>query len=87
MTLDRALMDAGIRAIDYLSIDVEGAEWEILSAFPFREYRIDVLGVEDNFGNFPLDRLNRLMATHGFERVGRIGTDNFYRHIGGATGP
>ena len=35
--------------IDYLSIDTEGSEYEILSAFPFEKWNIRLITVEHNF--------------------------------------
>ena len=75
-TLDDVLTEFAIKHIDYLSIDVEGAELAILKAFPFARYSIDVLGVEDNFGNPELDMLLR---RHGFRFLRTVGPDRFYR--------
>ena len=58
------------------AVVVEGAEAAIVAGFPWAGFDIDVVGVEDNFGNAPLDAL---MARGGYERIGRIGVDNFYR--------
>lgn len=35
--------------IDYLSIDTEGSEYEILQAFDFNEFRIGIITVEHNY--------------------------------------
>jgi FkbM family methyltransferase len=75
-TLDDVLTEFGIRQMDYLSIDVEGAELAILKAFPFRRYAIDVIGVEDNYGNAELDALIR---GNGFRFLKTVGSDRFYR--------
>lgn len=40
---------AAPKEIDYLSIDTEGGEFEILQAFPFDKWRIHLLTVEHNF--------------------------------------
>lgn len=37
------------KTIDYLSIDTEGSEYEILSAFDFNEFSISVITVEHNY--------------------------------------
>jgi FkbM family methyltransferase len=53
--------------IDYMSVDTEGSEYEILSAFPFGSRTIRLLSIEHN--HRPIERdLDRLMATHGYER-------------------
>ncbi len=75
-SLASVLTGAALRRVDYLSIDVEGAEAAIVAGFPWAGFDIDVVGVEDNFGNAPLDAL---MARGGYERIARIGVDNFYR--------
>jgi FkbM family methyltransferase len=76
MTLEHALDIHGITDIDYLSIDVEGAELKILSGFPFNKYKIDVIGVEDNFGNPVLDDL---LTSNGFKFLQKVGPDRMYR--------
>lgn len=37
------------RDIDYLSIDTEGSEFEILNAFDFKQYKIKIITCEHNF--------------------------------------
>lgn len=54
--------------IDYLSIDTEGSEYEILSAFDFSRYRIAVITVEHNYTP-NRERIHELLANHGFRRV------------------
>jgi FkbM family methyltransferase len=55
------------RNIDYLSLDTEGSELEILSAFDFSEYQITLITVEHN--HTPRQQeIDRLLACNGFER-------------------
>lgn len=54
--------------IDYLSIDTEGSEFEILNAFDFSKYRIKIITVEHNFTPARQD-LNKLLTSNGFKRV------------------
>jgi FkbM family methyltransferase len=53
--------------IDYMSVDTEGSEYEILTAFPFGSRTIRLLSIEHNHRPIECD-LDRLMATHGYER-------------------
>ena len=78
VTLDEVLSSNAIKSIDYMSIDVEGAEQKILQVFPFQRYVIDVLGVEDNFGNQELDDL---IQQNGFRFLRKVGPDRMYRRI------
>jgi Methyltransferase FkbM domain len=56
------------KSIDYISIDTEGSEFDILSAFPFGSWDISILSVEHNFRD---DRaaIRELMETNGFVHV------------------
>jgi FkbM family methyltransferase len=56
------------RCIDYLSVDTEGSELEILQAFDFRKYDVQIITVEHNF------TMNRggicaLLESRGFSRI------------------
>jgi FkbM family methyltransferase len=56
------------KSIDYLSIDTEGSEWEILSHFDFSEYSFDVITCEHNFTPMR-EKLYVLLTKHGYQRV------------------
>ena len=45
-TLEVLLRRAGYKHVDYLSIDTEGGELELVEAFPWSEFRIDVVQIE-----------------------------------------
>lgn len=66
------------REIDYLSLDVEGAEYDILSAFPFRTYSVGLITVEHNFTE-NRERIRTLLENHGFVREKQVNWDDFYR--------
>src|SRR6202023_1272016 len=44
--------ETGLREIDYFSLDVEGAELQILTMIDFTKVTIKVLSVEDNWGSW-----------------------------------
>jgi FkbM family methyltransferase len=55
------------KTVDYLSIDTEGSEYEILRTFDFCQYDIRVITVEHNFT--PLrDRIFSLLTGNGYQR-------------------
>jgi len=59
--------------IEYLSLDVEGFEYDILSTFPFAEYRFGCLGIER-----PPDDLSKLLRENGYEQTEVLGEDTFF---------
>ena len=55
-------------SIDYLSIDTEGSEYEILKAFNFEKFKIRVITIEHNFSESrPL--IFNLLSRNGYKRV------------------
>ena len=78
-TLESILVSEGIYDIDYLSMDVEGAEADILLSFPFEMFNIDVLSVEVSYG----DTITPILGKRGYIRIHRLGEDNIYRKVKG----
>jgi len=56
------------KEIDYLSVDTEGSELDILSAFDFNEYRFNCITIEHNFTE-NREKLKFLLAQNGYKRV------------------
>lgn len=54
--------------IDYLSIDTEGSEFDILSSFNFDLWKIKVITVEHNFSE-NREKIYLLLRGHGFKRI------------------
>lgn len=69
------------RTIDYLSIDTEGSEYEILSTFDFGRFDVRVITVEHNFTD-TREAIRRLLQSHGFVREFEIFSknDDWYFH-------
>ena len=55
------------KEIDYLSIDTEGSEFEILNAFDFDAYKIKVITCEHNFTPMRIEIYN-LLTSKGYTR-------------------
>jgi len=67
------------REIDYLSIDTEGSEFDILSSFDFAKYHVKVITCEHNFT--PLrEELFQLLSSKGYVRKYEVlsGFDDWY---------
>jgi FkbM family methyltransferase len=65
--------------IDFLSIDTEGSEFDILNAFDFSKYQIDYISVEHNYSNKRAD-IKTLLESNGYHREFEIFSrwDDFY---------
>jgi hypothetical protein len=53
--------------IDYLSIDTEGSEYDILSEFDFNEYSFGIITVEHNYTS-QRDKIFNLLLQNGYKR-------------------
>ncbi len=53
--------------IDLLSIDTEGSEYDILSAFDFDRFKFRVIVCEHNYGP-QREEIHSLLTSHGYER-------------------
>jgi len=76
ITLNDALDKACIFHIDYMSLDLEGAEWTVLKGFNFQRYDVDVFGIEDN-GD--IEKIDALLKAKGYYHLARVGQDEFWR--------
>ena len=68
ISLNDLLMEQGApKVIDYMSVDTEGSELEILSAFDFDRWDVRAITVEHN-NTTNRDKLYALLTEHGFRR-------------------
>lgn len=74
-TLPGILQHHGLTGIDYVSLDVEGGELAILSAFPFQNFSITAWTIENNQADI---RIPELMAVNGYRRIEALGVDDVY---------
>lgn len=70
------------RVIDYLSIDTEGSELEILSNFDFSRYKTKIITVEHNWTS-NRDLIFQLLSKKNFRRVHEdlTGCDDWYVNL------
>ncbi|CAD7935343.1 unnamed protein product [Amoebophrya sp. A25] len=70
----------GQRIVDYISLDAEHAEVEILKVFPFSEYDIQVWLIEVQPDNFYA--VDSILLSNGFGKVAVLGGDHVYMKLG-----
>lgn len=80
MTLDEILMDAHVNCdIDFISIDVEGHEYEVLEGFSLEKWKPSIMIIEDN-SNFENDIVSNYLREYGYVRFMRTGVNDWYAH-------
>jgi FkbM family methyltransferase len=70
------------KVIDYISIDTEGNEFDILENFDFKRFDIQLFSIEHNFTEAEA-KLDNLLKNNGYERVFKDVTkfDAWYRKL------
>jgi len=61
--------------IDFLSLDIEGAEWIALKNFDFNKYKFVCMAIER-----PNEELDMLLEKHGYRQVAHLMCDVIYVH-------
>ena len=57
------------KQIDYISIDTEGSEFEILKNFDFKKRHVEIFTIEHNFIEEKRDKILKIMAENDYKRV------------------
>ncbi len=79
-TLKEVVEEAGIRSIDFLTIDVEGSELEALRSHDFAAVPVHVISVENSRGD---NKIDLFLRRHGFRLTLTIGKEEeIYRNLG-----
>lgn len=66
----------GITHVDYLSIDTEGGELDILRSIDFNKFDIEVISVENNYKD---PQFSEFMGSKGYVYITTLGTDEIYK--------
>ena len=66
--------------IEYLSLDTEGSEYEILKTFNFDNYIFGLIDVEHNFIEPRRTHIKDLLLANGYIYVGENKWDDMYKH-------
>ena len=73
------------KTIDYMSLDTEGTEFEILSTVDFNEYKINYIAYEHNFQEPKRTNIRNILLTNGYAHFRSIANDDDYIYIPYAT--
>lgn len=77
--LDTLLPQHGITHIDFLSLDTEGSELEILKTIDFSKITIDVITVENNYNESPI---REFLLNHQYQFIIHLGVDDIFIRTG-----
>jgi FkbM family methyltransferase len=77
MTMDEILKDARIETIDFISIDVEGHEYEVLEGFSLEKWKPAIILTEDN-SNFEDNTVSDYLKNFGYVKFRRTGVNDWY---------
>ncbi|KAL7645332.1 UNVERIFIED_CONTAM: hypothetical protein RMT77_003718 [Armadillidium vulgare] len=75
--LESLLLSLGVSKIDLLSLDVEGAEKDIIANFPFHKFRVEVIYVECR-ERFIFDEVAHELSVKGFRLFGQFKDDSVF---------
>jgi FkbM family methyltransferase len=70
------LLDShGIKKVDYMSIDTEGGEFNIIETIDFKKISIDVISIENPYND---KRIKSLLVNNGYKLKNVVGWDEIY---------
>ncbi len=58
-----------LKEVDYISIDTEGNEYEILKNFNFKKYKVNIFTVEHNFNLEKRKKIQNLLKNNGYKNI------------------
>jgi len=73
--INKILEKYGYHSIDFISVDTEGNELEILKAIDFSKTHVKAITVENNF---KIPDFNNYLITKGFEKLATLDADEVY---------
>ena len=70
MTLSNVLRAFDIKKVDFLSLDVEGYELQVLKGLDFKEFDVKYILVEVNIRDYDLEDMDELLGKNGYKNLG-----------------
>lgn len=69
MCLNHLFEKFKLEKVDYISIDTEGNEYEIIKNFNFKRNKVKIFTIEHNFDNKKRHIIQKLMIENGYKKV------------------
>ena len=66
------------RKIEYLNMDIEGSEYEVLRVFPFEKYMFKNMSIEHNFEEPKRTMIKHLLESKGYQLSHSVYVDDWY---------
>lgn len=76
--LRKIFKENNVNTIDYLSIDTEGSEFQVLKSINFDEILIDVISIENNYKD---DECINFLKNKNYKRIASICGDDIFTRI------
>ena len=64
------------KIIDYMSIDTEGSELDIIQSFNFNKYDVQIITIEHNYDEYKREKIHQLLKSYDYLRV----LNNYSKH-------
>lgn len=78
-TLENVFEKYNVKTVDYISIDTEGSEFEVLQGINYKKVKINVIDIEDNYPQSKKSKLvNNFLLENNFKYIGNIEFDKIY---------
>ena len=78
VTLENLLKAHDVDTVDYMSLDVEGKELDILKTIDFDKVNIRCISVENNYKD---PQINEFLTTKSYQKVADLDVDEIYYKV------
>ena len=80
--LDNILKEQNILHADFMSLDVEGFEMEVLQGIDFDKIKIDAIIVENDRSHLGDNGIRRFIKSKGYQHIARLSGDDIFQKTG-----
>lgn len=67
--------------IEYMNLDIEGGEYDVLRTFPFEKYKFGCISVEHNFEEPKRTKIRHILESNGYKYEREVKWDDWYTSI------